>query len=147
MLDLQYRQVLPQDVSALVEICEGHLSPEFNWTLSKLSEELAQGSGFVAIDRGQIISFVLFRSSADVAEITVLASRAGRLRRGGMRELLKFSIDKLAAAQSHGRIWLEVHAANKAAVDLYESLNFKEVGRRPRYYPDGGDAILLERFL
>jgi [ribosomal protein S18]-alanine N-acetyltransferase len=41
------------------------------------------------------------------------------------------------------RIWLEVHAQNSSALALYSNLGFQEVGRRPKYYRDGGDAVLL----
>ena len=40
--------------------------------------------------------------------------------------------------------WLEVRPSNLAALALYESFGFKEVGRRPRYYDDTQeDALLL----
>ena len=35
------------------------------------------------------------------------------------------------------------HAANEPALKLYEGLGFNQVGRRPKYYRDGGDAVLL----
>jgi ribosomal-protein-alanine N-acetyltransferase len=39
-------------------------------------------------------------------------------------------------------IWLEVHEGNDAARKLYEKQGFVAEGRRPRYYRDGGSAIL-----
>ena len=43
--------------------------------------------------------------------------------------------------------WLEVRPSNHPALNLYQSLGFKEVGRRPRYYDDTQeDALLLTYF-
>ena len=43
--------------------------------------------------------------------------------------------------------WLEVRPSNQAALHLYESCGFQEVGRRPGYYDDTReDAILLTRY-
>ena len=41
---------------------------------------------------------------------------------------------------------LELSAQNAAAAGLYAALGFVVVGRRPRYYPGGSDALLLSRF-
>ncbi len=38
---------------------------------------------------------------------------------------------------------LEVAIGNAAARTLYEHAGFVEAGRRPRYYADGGDALIL----
>lgn len=40
---------------------------------------------------------------------------------------------------------LEVRPTNLAALALYRSAGFVVEGRRPRYYPDGEDALLLWR--
>ncbi|MBY0396100.1 MAG: GNAT family N-acetyltransferase, partial [Thermoleophilia bacterium] len=44
-------------------------------------------------------------------------------------------------------VQLELSAANRAAAALYAGLDFVVVGRRPRYYPGGHDALLLSRTL
>ncbi len=39
---------------------------------------------------------------------------------------------------------LEVRAGNGGAQALYESLGFRSLGTRPRYYSDGEDAVIME---
>ena len=38
---------------------------------------------------------------------------------------------------------LEVSSVNQAAIELYRNVGFVENGRRPRYYSDGTDAVLM----
>jgi ribosomal-protein-alanine N-acetyltransferase len=45
------------------------------------------------------------------------------------------------------RVFLEVRPSNPVAQNLYRSIGFTEIGRRPRYYParEGReDAIVME---
>jgi [ribosomal protein S18]-alanine N-acetyltransferase len=53
----------------------------------------------------------------------------------------------VAAATRVGQeaLTLEVRAANRTAVSLYRRHGFVEAGVRPRYYPDGEDAVILWR--
>ncbi len=44
------------------------------------------------------------------------------------------------------QIWLEVSDLNLAAINMYLKFGFKQVGLRPKYYPDGSDAILMNYF-
>lgn len=49
-------------------------------------------------------------------------------------------------AQQASRFYLEVRASNAAAIALYESAGFSEVGLRPNYYPakkGREDAVLM----
>lgn len=39
---------------------------------------------------------------------------------------------------------LEVRAGNTGAQALYEALGYRSLGRRPRYYSDGEDAVIME---
>jgi ribosomal protein S18 acetylase RimI-like enzyme len=38
---------------------------------------------------------------------------------------------------------LEVRVSNQVAQRLYRKYRFEDVGRRPRYYRDGEDALLM----
>jgi [ribosomal protein S18]-alanine N-acetyltransferase len=52
-----------------------------------------------------------------------------------------------ALAEARGRgaraTLLEVSISNAAGRALYDQTGFVEVGRRPRYYADGSDAMIL----
>jgi [ribosomal protein S18]-alanine N-acetyltransferase len=111
------------------------------WNRELLKQELEIGQG-VALhsDTFGLVSFILFRHYDQHREITVLATHPERQRRGDMRFLLSYMLERKSPSE---RIWLEVHALNQAALSLYLNLGFVEVGRRPKYYRDGGDAVLL----
>ena len=42
---------------------------------------------------------------------------------------------------------LEVRTDNAPALALYERFGFMRISQRPRYYPDGGDALILRASL
>ena len=59
-------------------------------------------------------------------------------------ELLRHMTEK-AEADGGGLATLEVRGSNKAAMELYTKLGFREVGRRRGYYSKGGeDAVLMD---
>jgi len=83
----------------------------------------------------------------DEVQIMNLAIRPVYRRHGVARRLLEFA---LADAMERGarRAILEVRPSNAAALSLYQSMQFREAGRRPRYYKDTGeDAIIMLRRL
>lgn len=77
-------------------------------------------------------------------EVLNLATAPDFRRRGIAAGLLEAA---LATAQNAGleRALLEVRAGNTGAIALYRRFGFREYGRRPRYYHDGEDALLMER--
>lgn len=88
--------------------------------------------------------FILARVAADEAEVLTLAVAPNTQGRGRGHKLLTAAMDH---ARSHGAasMFLEVSPGNAAALALYNSAGFVPVGRRPRYYPGGGDALVLRR--
>lgn len=61
------------------------------------------------------------------------------------RHLMRRLLD-IARWNGAERVFLEVRPSNEAAHQLYRSMGFTEIGRRPRYYParDGReDAIVM----
>jgi ribosomal-protein-alanine acetyltransferase len=67
-------------------------------------------------------------------------------RRGLARRLM-------AAAEGHAHdmagetLTLEVRPSNRSAIALYAALGYAVVGRRPAYYPDGEDAMVMTKHL
>ncbi len=57
------------------------------------------------------------------------------------RELLNTAINSISSRKTE-KILLEVRADNHAAIRLYRSVGFQEVGIRKDYYKKGIDAIL-----
>ena len=111
------------------------------WTKDLLKQELEIGQGVgLIVEQYGLAAFVLFRLYEQHREITVLATHPDRQRRGDMLFLLSSMLDKRSPSE---RIWLEVHDQNSGALKLYTDLGFEQVGRRPKYYRDGGDALLL----
>ncbi len=60
--------------------------------------------------------------------------------------LMAATVPSLGRCQETVTATLEVHACNVAALGLYAAkLGFVQLGRRRGYYPDGGDAIIMQR--
>ena len=111
------------------------------WNRDLLKQELEIGQGLgLKVEGFGLAAFVLFRLYDSHREVTVLATHPDRQRKGDMRFLLSYTLERRSPSE---RIWLEVHALNESALTLYKALGFAEVGRRPKYYRDGGDAVLL----
>jgi len=91
------------------------------------------------------VGLLIGRETRDEAEVlTVCVSPTAR-RKGFARDLFTAFIGDIACGT---RLVLEVAVDNKNAIDLYKSLKFQEVGRRPNYYRVGKsriDALIMAR--
>jgi ribosomal-protein-alanine N-acetyltransferase len=97
-----------------------------------------------------LAGLVLSRLAADEAEILSIAVTASRQGRGLARRLLDLHLRRLAG-RGVRTLFLEVDEDNTPARRLYARAGFREVGRRPAYYP-GADrppsaALVLRRDL
>lgn len=94
----------------------------------------------------EVGGFVLARVVADETEILTLAVDPLVQRQGAGRSLLQAAMDD-ARQRGAAAMFLEAAPSNAAALALYGSAGFVQVGRRPRYYPGGGDALVLRGLL
>lgn len=83
--------------------------------------------------------FVLSRLVAGEAEILTIAVAAKFRRRGIGSALLSAHLPTLAARGTK-TLFLEVEAGNSAALALYKSFGFRQVGERKAYYRKPGAA-------
>lgn len=103
--------------------------------------------GIAIGEPGRLAAALLLRCVADEAEILMVCVAPAARRRGLGRALVSAALD-IAARRGVRRVFLEVAVDNPAALSLYGSIGFVEVGRRRDYYgrPEGRvDALLLAR--
>jgi len=110
------------------------------WSASAMAGQLAMPGVFGLMDEAG--GLVLARVAGDEAEILTLGVVAGQRRRGVARALLNAAHEQAAAAGAHV-MFLEVSETNLAARELYAQFGYSYVGRRPKYYSDGADALIL----
>ncbi len=86
--------------------------------------------------------FAFWRNIGEEAEILSIGVTPRFRRRGAARALLAEIIER-ARSEGVRKLFLEVNVENTAAAKLYESAGFERIGRRARYYKNGGDALVM----
>ena len=87
----------------------------------------------------KLAGFILSRIAVDEAEILSVAVDAKFQGRGLARRLLNLHLGRLAGYGVR-TVFLEVGQTNDPAAKLYARAGFREVSRRPNYYPDSSGA-------
>ena len=112
-------------------------------TASAFASELARerARAWVVEADGRVAGYLLAVRAADQAEVLSVAVDPDWRQRGLGRALLEACLRSLGA-EGVRRLTLEVRSGNSAARALYAGCGLAPVGRRPRYYGDGEDAVL-----
>jgi ribosomal-protein-alanine N-acetyltransferase len=81
--------------------------------------------------------------SGELNILNVATAPVFRRRRVAGR-LLHHVLDR-SCRQGLEKAFLEVRLSNEGAIALYQAFGFRTIGRRSHYYPDGEDALVMER--
>ncbi len=141
----EVREATAGDVDAILAL-QPVCFPEDPWTRGMLEEELRRAGG-IFIATGAVGDPAAFAIGWNVlGELHVLqVAVCPRLRRAGAGTRLMLELERRAVGAEAA--WLEVRSDNDAAIGMYGSIGYRQVGRRPRYYVDGCDALLLRKTL
>lgn len=114
------------------------------WSEGLFLRELSQPFAryFIGFSENIPVCYGGFWHIVEQADIQTLAVAPAYRRRGAGRALLAFLCEQ-AAQMGAEAVTLEVRVSNEAAIQLYKNAGFTEAGRRPRYYGDGEDALIL----
>ena len=128
---------------ARVALLEVDLFGPDAWDETALRAELdGPGRRFVVTGADDIAGYAISRSIGEVVDLQRIGVAPSGRRRGTATELLE---DLLRHPGDADRMMLEVSAANPAAIGFYRDRGFAEIARRPGYYRDGTDALVLGR--
>lgn len=129
-----------------VERIEREVFPEDAWSREQFWSELAQSTRryLVVLDGDDVVAYAglfVLPPDADVQTVAVAPHAQG----AGLATRLLSELLEGADAQGVTHTMLEVRDGNAPALAVYARLGFEQISRRPRYYPDGVDALILRR--
>lgn len=91
-----------------------------------------------------MIAFVIGIIIIDEAEIHMICTHPDHQRKGIAEDLMTHMTKELQN-RCVTLIHLEVSHQNKGAISLYKKLGFIQTGMRKTYYPDGSNALIMQK--
>jgi [ribosomal protein S18]-alanine N-acetyltransferase len=121
------------------------------WSEDSLRRDLAENPAarilVAEMPDGSLAGYAAYWSVLGEGQINNIAV-APDWRRLGVGRRLLLALVSQAVDEGLRLLTLEVRPGNLAARQLYESVDFQEVGRRAGYYADNGeDAIIMLKYL
>lgn len=135
------------DPAELVDIADIHkASFEKAWDEDELNSTIkAKGVRCLAVhdvsnSKQMKLGFLIYRITADEAEIITIASYPNHRRKGVARSLMDEMV-RICLTERVKEVFLEVDQINNAALTLYKALGFTKVGERKGYYSQKNNNI------
>lgn len=141
-----YRAWKREDLAAIAALEKECFSDP--WTLRMFADSFASAFAFgvIAEEGGVLAGFaiesVLFED-AEIADVAVKES----FRRRGIANALLTLLEEEARRRGAERSLLEVRVSNAAAMSVYLRRGYTGVRERRGYYPDGEDALVMQKSL
>jgi len=139
------RAMTQDDVDAVLVIEQA--VQRFPWTRGNFADAL--NSGYLCrvdeTEEGGIRGYAILMPAADEAELLNIGVAQAEQRKGLGRAMLAEMLN-LARAKQLRRVFLEVRSSNAAAIALYRSAGFNEIGIRRDYYQNTNgseDALVM----
>lgn len=141
---MMLRAMTQDDVDAVLAIEQA--VQRFPWTRGNFTDAL--NSGYVCSvddEGGGIRGYAILMPTVDEAELLNIGVAAAQQRKGLGRAMLAEMLN-VARGRNMKRVFLEVRSSNVAAIALYRSAGFGEIGVRRGYYQGASgseDAITM----
>ena len=119
------------------------------WSANAFAYELKNSLSIwlVALDGDTVAGYVGSQTVLDESDMMNIAVRP-EYRRKGIGNLLVKELSEILRKNDVKTLSLEVRKSNYAAISLYDSLDFVQVGIRPNYYRHPKeDAIIMRKEL
>ena len=146
-LGLSCREMTEADLAPVLAIeAQCHLSP---WSYNNFRASIDSAHACWVLEKQeQIIAYAITSTVLGEAELLNITVAPAMQQQGIASAFLVALCDSFS--ETIETFFLEVRASNVAAIGLYQSLDFNEVGRRPNYYPakkGREDALIMAKIL
>lgn len=140
----QIRGMLPSDLKAVAEVERSAYG--YPWSLGIFRDCLLAGYHCLVLEvGGQIVGYGIMSVAASEAHLLNLCVHPSVQHMGYGRRMLNALLLRAEEAAAD-KMFLEVRPSNDAALALYRSVGFEQVGIRPAYYQahrGREDAVIL----
>lgn len=143
-MSVELRPMTVADIPVVHQL-ETELFPEDAWPIAGFESELAQVETrkyWVYEDQGKVIGYAGLCTVLPISDIQTIAISPEYQGQGLGRKMMNLLIDTAHELKALD-VMLEVRFDNPTAINLYESLGFTTIHRRPCYYKGGIDALIM----
>lgn len=133
------------DLQAVAEL-EAMVFPD-PWPQALFATEVGQPERFqrlIFAPSGELAAYLFACWQVDELHILKVATHP-RFQGIGLATALLTAAQEEAERRHGVGLILEVRVSNRRAIELYRHLGYRVVGRRPRYYQNGEDALVMYR--
>ena len=118
------------------------------WNANVLDKELENplSTYVVAISDGQVVGYAGLWQPLDEGHITNIVTKKDKRGNKIATKMLEQLI-QIAKNKNLKCVTLEVNVHNDIAIKLYQKYEFKEAGRRTKYYNNTDDALIMTKKL
>lgn len=116
------------------------------WEYDVLQDDYNDSKYIVIKQNEEIYGFAGFRTIFEEMEIMNIVTKVDKRNQGFASNMLSYIL-RYAHNHEMEKINLEVNENNLPAIKLYKTYGFQVVGKRNKYYKDGGNAILMTYFV
>ncbi|MFL6171846.1 MAG: ribosomal protein S18-alanine N-acetyltransferase [Marmoricola sp.] len=132
------------DVAAVIAL-EAETQAADAWSEALVRDGIEGGLptiSYLVADEDAVLGYAVASYAGDIAELQRIGV-AEQARRRGLATALLDAVVAHAPSTGADRMLLEVRADNRGALAFYAARGFVEIDRRPRYYRDGTDAVVM----
>ena len=138
------RPATEADVEAIVAL-EAATQAGDAWSEALVRDGVTGGLptiSYLVADEDGVVGYAVASYAGDIAELQRIGV-AEQSRRRGLATALLDRVVAHAPGTGADRMLIEVRADNSGALAFYADRGFVEIDRRPRYYRDGADAVVM----
>lgn len=142
-MNCKIRPMKASDAEIVIELERKIFSDAWSSTMvyDELDGDDFRRSYVMTLDE-EIVGYAFLWIIQDEVHLNNFAIHPDFRRKGLGLKLISFIFDEL---YNKNFMFLEVRPSNKNAIGLYQKLGFREFRRRNKYYPDGEDAIVMQK--
>lgn len=114
------------------------------WNANVLEKELENplSDYIVAINENEVVGYAGLWQPCEEGHITNIVTKLNKRGNKIASKMLE-EIIELAKRKNLKSVTLEVNVHNEIAINLYKKYDFKEIGKRPKYYYNMDDALIM----